>query len=195
MAVPIVLDVNKTVLFKLIQAIVIPVLLMFAAFIAGNLFGMNGGPDTEAEKTAAPVLSIMLIVIVGGIGEEIGWRSFLQTTLEKRFSVLASSIIVGTMWGLWHIDRWGLGITFMSVMVLETVSNSIIMAAVLKDTKNSIIISTMLHASFNIGFHIFFGIRFTETKIMLLASIPLLITAIILVIINREYYLKQKNVA
>jgi hypothetical protein len=38
MAVPIVLDVNKIVLFKLIQAIIIPVLLAFVAFIAGNLF-------------------------------------------------------------------------------------------------------------------------------------------------------------
>jgi membrane protease YdiL (CAAX protease family) len=195
MAVPIILDVNKTVLLKLIQAIIIPALLAFVAFIAGNLFGMDAVPDNDAETIAAPIHSIMLIVIVGGIGEEIGWRSFLQTTLEKRLSVLVSSIIVGTMWGLWHIDRWGLGITFMSVMVLQTVSNSIIMASLLKDTKNSIIISTMYHVSLNIGFHIFFGIRFTETKIMLLVAITLLIIAITLVIINRKYYLKQKNVA
>jgi membrane protease YdiL (CAAX protease family) len=125
---------------------------------------MNVVPDNAAETTAAPVLSIMLIVIVGGIGEEIGWRSFLQTTLEKRLSVLVSSIIVGTMWGLWHIDRWGLGIAFMSVMVLQTVSNSIIMAAVLKDTKNSIIISTMFHASFNIGFIYFLGYGLRKQK-------------------------------
>jgi membrane protease YdiL (CAAX protease family) len=194
MAVSIVLDVNKTVLFKLIQAMVIPVLLAFAAFIAGNLLGINIVPD-NAKSIAASVPPIMLIVIVGGVGEEIGWRSFLQTTLEKRFSVLASSIIVGTMWGLWHIDRWSLGITFMSVMVLQTVSNSIIMAAVIKDTKNNIIISTMYHASFNIGFSIFLGTRFTETKIMLIVAITLLIIAIVLVIKNRKYYLKQKNVA
>jgi membrane protease YdiL (CAAX protease family) len=146
-------------------------------------------------QIGSSLMPIILIIIVGGIGEEIGWRSFLQTTLEKRLSVLISSIIVGTMWGLWHIDRWGLGITFMSVMVLQTISNSIIMAVLLKDTKNSIIISTMYHASFNIGFLMFLGTRFTETKIMLLVAITFLVIAIVLVIINRAYYLKQKNVA
>jgi membrane protease YdiL (CAAX protease family) len=194
MTVPIVLDVNKTVLFKLIQALIIPVLVAFTVFIAGNLFGMNIAMGNAAE-TIGSLLPIILIIIVGGVGEEIGWRSFLKTTLEKRCSVLISSIIVGIMWGLWHIDRWNLGIVFMSVMVLQTASFSTIMALILKDTKNNIIISTALHLSFNIGFQIFFGTRFTEIKIMSLVAVTMLIIAIIVVIINRNYYLKQKNVA
>jgi membrane protease YdiL (CAAX protease family) len=105
------------------------------------------------------------------VGEEIGWRSFLKTTLEKKCSVLVSSIIIGIMWGLWHIDRWNLGIVFMSVMVLETVSTSIIMALILKDTNNNIIIATAFHVSFNMGFQIFFGTRFTETKVILLVGV------------------------
>jgi membrane protease YdiL (CAAX protease family) len=194
MAVPIVLDVNKTVLIKLMQAVIIPVLIAFAAFITGNLFGMNIILDNAAQ-IGNSLMPIILIIIVGGIGEEIGWRSFLKTTLEKKYSVLVSSIIVGIMWGLWHIDRWYLGITFMSIMVLQTVSFSIIMALILKDTSNNIIISTALHASFNIGFQTFFGVRFTETKILLLIGITMLVIAVILVIINQKYYLKQKTCA
>jgi membrane protease YdiL (CAAX protease family) len=194
MTVPIILDVNKTILFKLIQAIIIPLLLAFVAFIAGKLVRMNIVLGNAAE-TIESVLSVMLIIIVGSVGEEIGWRSFLKTILEKRCSVLISSIIVGIMWGLWHIDRWNLGMFFMSLMVLQTVSFSIIMALILKDTKNNIIISTALHSSFNIGFQIFFGTYFTETKIMLLVAVTMLIIAVNVVIINRNYYLKQKNVA
>jgi membrane protease YdiL (CAAX protease family) len=194
MTVPIVLDVNKTVLFKLIQAMIIPVLLAFVAFIAGNLLGMNIVLDSAAEIIGS-VISVMLIIIVGGVGEEIGWRSFLKTTLEKKYSVLVSSIIVGIMWGLWHIDRWNIGIVFMSIMVLETVSISIIMALILKDTNNNIILSTALHSSYNIGFQIFFGVRFTETKITMLIAVTMFITAIIAVLKNRNYYLRQKNVA
>jgi membrane protease YdiL (CAAX protease family) len=192
MAVPIVLDVNKIELFKLIQAIIIPVLLAFIAYIAGNLFGMNIAPGNTAETTRT-IISVMLIIIVGGVGEEIGWRIFLQTTLERRRSVLVSSIIVGIMWGLWHIDRWNIGIFFMSIIIFEAVSFSIIMALILKDTNNNIIISTVLHSSFNIGFQIFFWTRFTETKIMLLIAVALLIIAIIMVIINRSYYLRQET--
>jgi membrane protease YdiL (CAAX protease family) len=194
MAVPIVFDVNKTILIKLVQAIIIPVLIAFVAFTIGNLFGMNIVLD-NAIQIGRSLMPMILIIIVGGIGEEIGWRSFLKTTLERKSSVLVSSIIVGIMWGLWHIDRWNLGIIFMSIMVLETVSFSIIMALILKDTNNNIIISTALHASFNTGFMIFLGTRFTETKIMLLIAVTMLLIAIIMVIINRKYYLSQKNVA
>jgi membrane protease YdiL (CAAX protease family) len=172
----------------------LPLLLAFAAFIAGNLCGMDIVLGNAAEAIGS-VLPVMLLIIVGGIGEEIGWRSFLKTTLEKRCPVLVSSIIVGIMWGLWHIDRWNLGIVFMSAMVLNTVSTSIIMALILKDTNNNIIIATALHASFNTGFQIFFGTRFTETKVILLVAVTELITAIIVVIINRNYYLRQKNIA
>lgn len=194
MAVPIVFDVNKTVLIKLIQAIIIPVLIIFLAFIAGNIFGMNIVLD-NAVQIGGSLIPLILIIIVGGIGEEIGWRSFLKTTLERKYSVLVSSIIVGIMWGLWHIDRWHLGILFMSITVLRLVSFSIVMALILKDTSNNIIISTALHASSNTGFQIFFGTRFTETKIMLLGAVTVLVIAIIIVIINRKYYLNQKNVA
>jgi membrane protease YdiL (CAAX protease family) len=194
MAVPIVLDINKTVLTKLVQAVIIPVVIAFLAFIAGNVFGMNIVLDNVAQ-IGGSLMPVILIIIVGGIGEEIGWRSFLKTTLERKCSVLASSIIVGIMWGLWHIDRWNLGIIFMSLMVLQTVSFSIIMALILKDTNNNIILSTALHASFNTGFQIFFGMRFTETKILLLIAATMLVIAIIMVIINRKYYLQQKNVA
>jgi membrane protease YdiL (CAAX protease family) len=194
MAVPIVLDVNKTVLIKLIQAVIIPVLIAFLAFMAGNLFGMNIVLDNAAQ-IGGSLIPLILIIVVGGIGEEIGWRSFLKTTLERKCSVLVSSIIVGIMWGLWHIDRWNFGILFMSVMVLQTISFSIVMALILKDTSNNIIISTALHASFNTGFQIFFGMRFTETKIMLLIAVTILVIAIIVVITNRKYYLNQKNVA
>ena len=42
-------------------------------------------------------------IIIGSIGEEIGWRSFFQPFLETKYSKNISSIIVGVVWGLWHI--------------------------------------------------------------------------------------------
>lgn len=35
--------------------------------------------------------------------EEFGWRGFLQPLLRRRFSVLVSSLIVGVVWGIWHL--------------------------------------------------------------------------------------------
>ena len=42
------------------------------------------------------------IMIVGGGLEEIGWRGFLQPTLEKKMPFWSTTIAVGVIWGIWH---------------------------------------------------------------------------------------------
>lgn len=37
-----------------------------------------------------------------GICEEIGWRGFALPHLQRQFSALTSTVIVGLAWGLWH---------------------------------------------------------------------------------------------
>ena len=39
-------------------------------------------------------------------GEESGWRGYLQLSLEKRLSVIKSSIIIGIIWAFWHLPMW-----------------------------------------------------------------------------------------
>lgn len=39
----------------------------------------------------------------GGLGEEVGWRGFLQSVFERQRGVVGSSLAVGVIWGLWHV--------------------------------------------------------------------------------------------
>lgn len=48
------------------------------------------------------LMSIIITLLSGAAGEESGWRGFLQHSLEKRFSVIKASIIVGFIWAFWH---------------------------------------------------------------------------------------------
>ena len=37
------------------------------------------------------------------LGEELGWRAYLMSSLTKHVGVLGAVIAVGTVWGLWHV--------------------------------------------------------------------------------------------
>lgn len=59
--------------------------------------------DLSMQSIAA---CIFVTLFTGATGEESGWRGFLQPSLEKRFTVLRSSIITGIIWALWHAPLW-----------------------------------------------------------------------------------------
>lgn len=50
--------------------------------------------------------------LVGGLVEELGWTGFAIPRLRARFSVLATGLIVGVVWGGWHmLQMWWVGST------------------------------------------------------------------------------------
>jgi membrane protease YdiL (CAAX protease family) len=47
--------------------------------------------------------SLLPLLILGPVSEEFGWRGYLLTKLQSKWSPLTSSLIVGLVWGLWHL--------------------------------------------------------------------------------------------
>jgi len=45
----------------------------------------------------------LAIMLTGGIGEEAGWRGILQPELERRFGLFKGTVLVGLIWGYWHL--------------------------------------------------------------------------------------------
>jgi len=90
----------------LIAALLIPALLAVSVPVT-QLMG------EEIDFTRGPwwwiVRSILFTLLVVGIGEETGWRGWMLPELQKRFSPLKSSILLGLTWGLWHLPLWIIG--------------------------------------------------------------------------------------
>lgn len=122
---PIRVDFNEVIAIKSLLALAIPPLLIGISFALGKLIGLK----VEFTKDLTPLISVTLIgILIGSIGEEIGWRSFLQPTLEKNSPVLWASTVVGLIWGLWHIGHYKNGVLFMVGFLIFTISASIILA-------------------------------------------------------------------
>lgn len=59
--------------------------------------------DFAAFPSALTFLSFFAAMLVANIWEEIGWRGFALPRLQKRFSPLLSSLVLGFFWSQWHL--------------------------------------------------------------------------------------------
>jgi uncharacterized protein len=83
--------------------------------------------------------------------EEFGWRGYMQPHLQKVFGVLTSSIIIGIIWGFWHLPlifAYGHNLV---IAILSIVCHSILMGWILNSTKGSMLMMLLFHASINVG--------------------------------------------
>lgn len=90
-----------------------------------------GGWDLHSARMLPTVLPVLLVVqCFGAVGEEIGWRGFVQPRLEQRWSVVGSAVVVGVLWGLWHPQTIGESPGIAVAFLVSTVAISVIMGVV-----------------------------------------------------------------
>ena len=178
---------DKVILTKSLIALVVPAFLFAIAFFVGKQLNLN----VKMTDNLTTLLPLMITgMLIGAFGEEIGWRSFLQPILEKKNSVLVASILVGIIWGLWHVGHYKSGLLFMTGFLLFTISVSIIVAWLLRGTEYNLIISAMFHLSINVCFWVFFHNSMTDSKFMLVNGLVWLIPAIGIVVLTGKDLIK-----
>lgn len=85
-------------------AILLPVAVNLAVPMGLSLFSPEYLPGifTSADKTSRLIMNLTSGVAVG-ICEEIGWMGFVAPKLRQRYSSLQTGLLMGMLWGLWHI--------------------------------------------------------------------------------------------
>jgi len=51
---------------------------------------------------AGPMIFILIGVIIGGM-EEIGWRAYALEGLQRKVPIILASLIIGFFWAIWHL--------------------------------------------------------------------------------------------
>lgn len=52
------------------------------------------------------LVSIGFNLMLGPLGEEFGWRGYMQAALQSDVTWLAASLVVGFFWYIWHLPLW-----------------------------------------------------------------------------------------
>lgn len=87
----------------------VPVLMAIAVLLdvasSGNeTLARIGGRVTPFLSTPLAIVPFALAVFMRGpFFEELGWRAYALDQLQARWNALVSSVILGTIWALWHL--------------------------------------------------------------------------------------------
>jgi membrane protease YdiL (CAAX protease family) len=145
--------------------VLLSVTLLPALFLLAWLLVHSQGEGLEMSALRGGALGSALVVVVvfshnlllgGSLGEEIGWRGFLLPELLRRMSPLVASLLLGVVWGLWHlpIDLYagfgaqGLGAVLMRI--IYALPLSVLFTWFYLGSKGSLLIALLLHTSLNV---------------------------------------------
>lgn len=128
-------------------------------------------------------------ILVGSAAEEIGWRGFLLPNLQKRYTPFISSIIVGILWGVWHLNFTGgiLGFILYTVTIIEL---SILMSWVYNKSNGNLLLMIIWHLIFNLTSHIFLWDRFS-LHLFIVEGIVFGILCLLIIIKKDTYFFKS----
>lgn len=115
-------------------------------------------------------ISVIISAIPGAFMEELGWRGFALPRLQSKNDALAASILLGLIWGAWHIPSimYLEGTDILNILwaVVNTVSITILFTWIFNNTQGSLLLVTLFHMSIQYSEN-FLGVIPTQTANLL----------------------------
>ena len=107
--------------------------------------------------------TLSFLLVLGGGQEEPGWRGFALPRMQERMGPLAASVVLGVLWGLWHVPVFvlvpgynsaGDGVVSIAVSILVftavgAVGQSLLLTWLFNNTRGSVLLAVLAHASLN----------------------------------------------
>lgn len=125
--------------------IVIPLIFYAGAAFKGNLF--------DALFPFPSLQSLCVALVFGamkGPVEEFGWRGFALPLLQRKFAPIWAGLILGIIWGFWHLPAFLLSGTQQSEwsfapFFVGCIALSVIVTALFGASRGSILLSALFH--------------------------------------------------
>jgi uncharacterized protein len=129
---------------------VVPIL---AAQLITKLLGLSVTIALPPVELSPYVIFAGAVNFLANTCEEIGWRGFALPHLQKRHNALYATLIVGMLWGLWHLPLIFLAgpmSEYPFLWFISIAADAFIYTWIYNSTKGSILPVALLHGSGNI---------------------------------------------
>lgn len=110
------------------------------------------GHEFEYQLFILQLGSLAPLLVIGPLSEEIGWRGYALDRLQSEWGPLPASLILGAVWGLWHLPLFHMvgtsqntwGIPFLGFLV-GIISLSVIFTWLHNKTGGSVWTAVVFH--------------------------------------------------
>jgi membrane protease YdiL (CAAX protease family) len=107
------------------------------------------------NKISLVLIAVMAGVLVG-IFEELGWTGFAIPRLRQRYSILATGLIVGLVWGMWHFPVFAASVSaagmvppvlYLGVLLFSFLPAFRVLMVWVYDRTGSLLVAILMHVS------------------------------------------------
>jgi membrane protease YdiL (CAAX protease family) len=141
----------------------VPALTGLAALLDIVLGGGGGTPEALLRFLPRPLAVVpfaLSTLVVGPLPEELAWRGYGLDRLQERLSPVASSLVVGAVWTIWHIPLFGIAGTYQQglgvgtqafwLYLLDKVPQSVLMTWIYNNPQRSTQSAVLFHTMVNL---------------------------------------------
>ena len=124
------------------------------SFIAIGIHLLIGGAHQVGElltlKNLVP--SLLFQIFFFWLTEETAWRGFALPRLQAKYSAMNASLILGVLWGLWHIPLLFIPGSFQSTVpfigfVLSAIATSVLITWLFNHSRGSVLVAAVFHGA------------------------------------------------
>ncbi len=125
-----------------------------AVYLAGALIKGTAATDLLPDASPGEILAALAFMAVLGPVEEIGWRGYALPILQRHMAPLWAGLVLGLIWGLWHLPAFGLSGTPQSAwsftpFLIGSIAVSVILTPMFNAAGGSILIAMLFHWQLN----------------------------------------------
>jgi uncharacterized protein len=140
------------------------------SWVAGEIDGLLGGGgfqlNLQVFQFNSPFIQVLMVPVLvfflllfGPLPEEMGWRGYALDRLQEKRGPWAASLLLGFLWGLWHLPLFfvvgsyqntlGVGTVGFWLFMAEVMAVSPLMTWIYNHTGRSILSAVLFHFACN----------------------------------------------
>jgi membrane protease YdiL (CAAX protease family) len=106
------------------------------------------------QQAMIMVPAAFIAAVPNALGEELGWRGFALPRLQEKLNALGASVVLGILWGIWHIPMWVMTSGTTGIHELASMLNiagaAILFTWVYNGTRGSLLLAWLFHFSMTV---------------------------------------------